>query len=1277
MTRQLLGIFLGVSVGITGLYLAGCRSQRTVSLTTASESPTGPVKFQCDPAGGASCGSSIRAVWLDAKGERGWAIGQGIMLRYDGRQWLRDESGSIAAGHKDLKALWFEPDGLRGWAVGEDGRSLRYDHDKWTRDPADERSLTELNALWIDSTGQRGWAVGVSQIARYSGEWMPDQTASKAVGSHVLSALWMDLQGNQGWAAGQGGLFMRYDGHQWTQDKTASQASVGKDVASLWMDAQGEHGWAVGKRGIVLHFDGKWELDAEASKASGGGDLATLWMDAKGEHGWAVGHGVVLIYDGGRWSRDERASRASRGADLTALWLNAARTQGWAFGVGGVALRYNGKEWLLDERTSGIALGNGLNAIWLDGQGEQGWAVGEAGVILRLQGSRWMPYQATFTASGGNDLKALWLNRAGDRGWAVGWGGVVVRYESAAWTPDAEGSKVSGGKHLYALSMDATADHGWAAGQNGIMLRYENGHWALNEQASRTSGGKSISAMWMNQAGTRGWAGGEDGVILNYRDGRWALDRAATSASDGDTINALWFDENGDQGWAIGGDMEYEGGDTVVLQYASGQWHFDDQATDAAGDNVLESLWVDGKGGRGFVIGGDELDGSGVVLRLSGGRWIRDQSASSATHALTHHAIALDRSGTKGWAVGDYGAILGLTTSPVGSAEIDANFQNLSGRAEIHFRDTAPVPNSVQVTILDSGGATLIPSEPQYFSAARAKDSDKDYVLTLEPRCAAIAAIHKGQPFQLHVRAGFGDRSSPTEVTFVPESRLYVKGAYWLLPYLYTVLGVLFVNLALIAGAVYSTWVRRLALDPNVRLVLGVGVFKYILTEPLLVHVSIVRRTLFRDYRKRLDGHLQLSQWKEREYVVPDVNGVAPVPAWKASGPSDAESTAVAYAELVDGLFAKSLPGRPVWLLRGPSGLGKSAFLQQIAIAALRCNLTPLLVPLGAGSPEEEIATLMSEYGDMNVDGRIALDMVDGGGFIILLDAINEDRNPAATAKFLRKAWKRNVVLVTSQYAPVWPSSVPADELRLSPFGRAQLERILPEGWVDKVIDSPHLSTVIGLPITAFLLSKYIARNRMLPASDFAIYTNLREGLNPVEVLNLDEKAWVLFTDNGQQFKPDDHLTAEFCEAAVRANILTRRSSGTDTFYRFAHEKVHRFCVACYLSRQDGFKLAEWHTKVAAGLGKRYWADVIEFMGATRALAGGSVTQRTLAYTGFVREAAEFSPESLADRLYRQYQRYRETSDLAADQEFQDWAARFLADALSGKHSETRASATS
>ena len=68
-----------------------------IELETAPSSQSGPVVFKCDKASGPACGANLNALWMNTEGTKGWAAGDhGVMLRYDGAQWKRDEAASAA-----------------------------------------------------------------------------------------------------------------------------------------------------------------------------------------------------------------------------------------------------------------------------------------------------------------------------------------------------------------------------------------------------------------------------------------------------------------------------------------------------------------------------------------------------------------------------------------------------------------------------------------------------------------------------------------------------------------------------------------------------------------------------------------------------------------------------------------------------------------------------------------------------------------------------------------------------------------------------------------------------------------------------------------------------------------------------------------------------------------------------------------------------------------------------------------------------------------------------
>jgi hypothetical protein len=94
-----------------------------------------------------------------------------------------------------------------------------------------------------------------------------------------------------------------------------------------------------------------------------------------------------------------------------------------------------------------------------------------------------------------------------------------------------------------------------------------------------------------------------------------------------------------------------------------------------------------------------------------------------------------------------------------------------------------------------------------------------------------------------------------------------------------------------------------------------------------------------------------------------------------------------------------------------------------------------------------------------------------------------------------------------------------------------------------------------------------------------------------------------MFQRNAQHFATDDTLSKVFCDEAVSRSVLTRHVEGNQSHYRFVHERVHRFFVARHLVRQDSQDILTWHARLAAGFGRSYWADVLEFIGAIHAAA--------------------------------------------------------------------------
>ena len=81
-------------------------------------------------------------------------------------------------------------------------------------------------------------------------------------------------------------------------------------------------------------------------------------------------------------------------------------------------------------------------------------------------------------------------------------------------------------------------------------------------------------------------------------------------------------------------------------------------------------------------------------------------------------------------------------------------------------------------------------------------------------------------------------------------------------------------------------------------------------------------------------------------------------------------------------------------------------------------------------------------------------------------------------------------------------------------------------------------------------------------------------------------------------------------------------------------------------------------------VGRAFWADVLEFWGAMKAMQpheGGKVHVK---YGEFLKEVAAFEEITFAERLYPQYERFRDTGEIPQDPLLESWAANRLAGAV-------------
>ncbi len=227
--------------------------------------------------------------------ERGWAVGWGPALEFDGRRWSQADPASPLHRIRDIEALG--PSGA--WAVGLDGLILRWEGQAWREvDSPTDVDLDRVRAIapdcaWAIGTNHSGMTRGV--ILRYDG------TAWQTVWEQALVQLYeladIDALGpDRAWMLPTGGVLREFDQGRWIDHE------IPKGVMSLAVVAPDDI-W-LGGSGEIYHFDG---IEARAVLTfPAGAQIHRIRMLPDGT-GFAVGwYGYVMRFD-------ERAWRILRG----------------------------------------------------------------------------------------------------------------------------------------------------------------------------------------------------------------------------------------------------------------------------------------------------------------------------------------------------------------------------------------------------------------------------------------------------------------------------------------------------------------------------------------------------------------------------------------------------------------------------------------------------------------------------------------------------------------------------------------------------------------------------------------------------------------------------------------------------------------------------------------------------------------------------------------------------------------------------------------------------
>lgn len=1200
-------------------------------------------------------GRPLKAMDFSDDGTEGWAVGaEGIVIHFHNGAWELDTQASALAT-ADLQSIWLSADGKSGWIVGSEGVVLhRNGMGVWKRvDPPAQQVLPSFVSVSSSGPSQEKACMVGSDLTLWCSEegaihqvtlgpitvTGPDQQIlSRRNFRNTVVVTWTP-DGRPSWAFWNS-VQLRYESVAWLAERMPDSESI-VAVASAWISPDESKGWAVGYGGRLwkLGEDGHWASASRTVLLSE--SLNDVAIKSDGSGGWAVGNnGVILGFNGENWSVVS-PPHALTSEPLVSIWINAEGSKGWALSKSGrVMLSLRNGTWSSRAGFGTLTISD-LASVWCDDP-SAAWLQGYAanGMEIFRQGeSGWELVRNIVPPN--NYLFAA--NRDGTKAWSLDREAKSISfYDGLKWQarqlPDPNPGIYRGGiPFLGYLALSPDGNFGLLK-KGSQLFQLRDGDWTLDTEL------KTGDGMWWKPASASGWVSLDSNQFLLFRDGKRIDFGSPLTLGIEEGIDWLLPTERGE------GSLAKSVLEGQIFRFSGKEW---EPVPDPfnPGEETPSDIWLSSDGRAGWIVG-DE----GGVWGLAGGRWLKDEQASALVPGKGLNSVCVARDGRSGWAVGETGKILLYAPKRIGAAQLvpdkGASLDKLQGSHLLRLPWELQNGERPEVRLIGVDGTESVPPH----TIEPVDGSRKEFRLRFAGAAESLAKREEGRRHVLRVKVRLS-HSLPVVAIFESEPILLHGLNAWQMVLL-AGLGVTALNLLLFVSATRVRWIRTMVLHPVGSAAVGLLLGKYLLTDWLIRFVLPLKLAMFRDYRRRLGEESSLAEWKGRTYVPPQVS-LTKGATERTRLPDEEDAWKAVFRELL-----RQPKGR-LWLVVGPSGLGKTALLEQWTRMALDLGKTPFLIRLrNLPSPESEAAALMAQYGDVQVTPEVARDLMTSGGFILFLDGYNEDRSPEVTREFVRQAAQRNLVVMTSQFEPDWNQMLEIRKVYLEPFGRPQLCQILKEEWVDKVLASPYLADIARLPFTARLLAEFIDRNQDLPRSELEIYQDLRTGLDEGLLLNLEEAAWETFKTNETELSAGPKLPEEFCDAAVKSGVLTRRVRDGKISYRFRHERIHRLFVASYLERQDERPLEDWYKEVSPGLGRAYWTDVLDFRGQIKGrLAARDGDLERKAYRSYLRKVAGFSRAIFKDRLYLQYDRLSTAFPELNDQSFVRWAALVLAGA--------------
>lgn len=606
-------------------------------------------EWMIDQSSGIARGQSLTSVALNDTGNLGFAVGSGgVVLRWDGAGWKRDEAAIRVADGAMIKAIALDASGKQALAVGADGFMMSWNGSIWKRDKVAEKLSGGYSffAVDIDAQGKSAWAVGQYGIAlhRVGTKWVRTKTPYRnpgfvSGGAPVdvfgIWSVWIHPNGVDAIAGAHMSEVVRWNGSAWKIDKAATSQRADSNPFGGWtsiaMSRDGSKGWIVGSSN-TLHWNGsKWLKD----ESDGDESLIAVATDAQGKLAFAVGmEGQIEKWNGTRWTGDTVGKSVAKKRYLQSVALNAAGNVGFAVGDQGIILRWDGQSWKQDpvsEKTSYAQ----FSAVAVSADGKTGLAVGSYGDYLRWDGTKWS------TAGAANPkrlrIDCLWMSPAGDQAIGLSQDG-IYHWDGSEWTAQPNG------KTLMDLSISANGKFGFAVGFFGQIFRYDGSSWQLDKQGKSIAKDATFYAVAVNSEGNLAFAAGTDN-FLRWDGNSWKKDAKLSKGS----ISSICLNAKGDLGFAAG--YSYNG--DSFFRWDGKQWLPDKEASRLMTDSGPYSLCLTPDGRKGLAV-----SFQGTVLVLERGKWHKDAEATRLVRGQYPISACIDAEGKTGWILGNYGFLM-------------------------------------------------------------------------------------------------------------------------------------------------------------------------------------------------------------------------------------------------------------------------------------------------------------------------------------------------------------------------------------------------------------------------------------------------------------------------------------------------------------------------------------------------------------------------------------------------------------------------------------------